>query len=174
MPATTGSLTHLDERGKARMVDVSGKAPTDRVARASARLVLAPPAAARLGAGELGGGDALAMAKAAGILAAKQTPSLVPLCHRILLGEVRVELAVEADGVTIEASVEARDRTGVEIEALTACTVAALSLFEACKAADPLARVEDAVVLEKAGGASGSWRRRGDGSVEHVPAGQAE
>lgn len=169
MPAQTGALTHLDERGRARMVDVTGKASTDRVARARARLVLAPPVAGRLARGELGGGEALVLAKAAGMLAAKSTPRLVPLCHQILLGGVALELSVDEGGVTIEAATVAHDRTGVEIEALTACLVAALSLYEACREEDPLAHIEEAVVLEKAGGASGSWRRRADGSVDHVP-----
>ncbi len=169
MPARTGALTHLDERGRARMVDVTAKGTTDRVARARARLVLAPAVAGRLRRGELGGGEALVLAKAAGMLAAKSTPRLVPLCHQILLDGVQLELAVDEGGVTIEATTVARDRTGVEIEALTACLVAALSLFEACRGEDPLARIEDAVVLEKSGGASGSWRRRDDGSVDHVP-----
>lgn len=169
MPARTGELTHLDERGRARMVDVTAKASTDRVARAQARLVLAPAVADRLAGGELGGGEALVLAKAAGMLAAKSTPRLVPLCHQILLDGVQLELAVDGGGVTIEATTVAHDRTGVEIEALTACLVAALSLFEACRGEDPLARIEDAVVLEKAGGASGSWRRRDDGSVDHLP-----
>lgn len=170
MPATTGRLTHLDERGRARMVDVTGKASTDRVARARARLVLSPATADRLRRGEVGGGEALVLAKAAGMLAAKATPRLVPLCHQLLLDGVALELAVDDGGVTIEAATVAHDRTGVEIEALTACTVAALSLFEACRDDDPLARIDEVVVVEKAGGASGSWQRRDDGTVEHRPA----
>lgn len=172
MPEETGELTHLDGRGKARMVDVSNKAPTDRRARARARLVLAPATAERLASGKIGDGEALVLAKAAGMLAAKGTPSLVPLCHRILLDEVHLDLRVEEDGVEIAASVATHDRTGVEIEALTACLVAALSLFEACKSEDPTARIEDAVVVDKAGGRSGTWHRREDGSIEHSPAGE--
>lgn len=174
MPATTGPLTHLDERGRARMVDVSGKASTDRVARAQARLVLDPATAVRLRHGTIGGGEAPVLAKAAGMLAAKATPGLVPLCHRILLDGVAVELSLENDGVGIVAEVRTHDRTGVEIEALTACLVTALSLFEAVKGDDPYARIEDAVVLEKAGGASGTWRRRADGSVDHLPGGDEQ
>ena len=172
MPAETGGLTHVDGRGKARMVDVSRKAPTDRHARARARLVLDPATAERLASGKIGDGEALVLAKAAGMLAAKATPRLVPLCHRILLDEVDLDLVVERDGVAIEATVATRDRTGVELEALAACLVAALSLFEACKAEDPGARIDGAVVLDKAGGRSGSWHRRDDGTVEHVAAGE--
>ncbi len=172
MPSRTGSLTHLDERGRARMVDVTAKGSTDRVARARARVVLAPGTAERLRRGALGGGEALVLAKAAGMLGAKATPRLVPLCHQVLLGGADLQLEVDETGVTIEATTVAHDRTGVEIEALTACMVAALSLFEACRDDDPMARIEDVVVLEKAGGASGSWRRGADGTVDHVPTGE--
>lgn len=169
MAGQAGELTHLDERGKARMVDVTGKRPTDRQARARCRLVLEAATVARLERGEIGEGEALVVAKATGMLAAKATPSLVPLCHRILLDGIDLALRLDRDGVEIEAAVTAHDRTGVEIEALTACTFAALSLFEACRAEDPTARIEEVVVLEKAGGRSGSWRRRADGSVDHEP-----
>lgn len=167
--STGNGLTHLDGRGQARMVDVTGKEPTRREARARCRLALAPDTADRLRSGDLGGGDALSMAKVAGMFAAKRTSSLVPLCHTILLDDVRVELTVGPAQVDIEATVTAWDRTGVEIEALGACLVAALTLYDVCRHEDRTATIEDAVVLEKSGGRSGSWHRLQDGSIDHRP-----
>jgi cyclic pyranopterin monophosphate synthase len=154
-----GRLTHLDEAGHARMVDVSGKDVTAREARASGRVRLSAAAIAALRAGQVPKGDALAVARIAGIQGAKRTPDLVPLCHPIAVHSVTVDLAVEDDAVTIEATVRTADRTGVEMEALTSVTVAALALIDMVKAIDPAAVISDVRVEEKTGGKTGVWRR---------------
>ena len=153
------------------MVDVSGKAATKRRAVASCEVHMAPATAAAIVAGTLAHPDVLATARVAGVMAAKQTPALVPLCHKILLGDVTVDFVVGEDRVEVEARTEARDRTGVEIEALTACLVAALTLYDQCKSVDRTMRIEAATLQEKSGGRSGSWERRPDGTVVHRPAG---
>jgi cyclic pyranopterin phosphate synthase len=160
-PATgdAGRLTHLDEAGHARMVDVSGKDVTVREARASGRVLLSPTAVAALRAGEVPKGDALGVARIAGIQGAKRTPDLVPLCHPIALHSVTVDLEVLDGAVSITAVVRTADRTGVEMEALTAVTVAALALIDMMKAIDPAAVISDVRVDEKTGGKTGSWRR---------------
>ncbi len=155
------ALTHLDAAGNARMVDVSGKDVTAREARASGRVLLSPLAVAALRAGELPKGDALAVARIAGIQGAKRTPDLVPLCHPIALHSVTVELDVQDDGVRILAVTRTADRTGVEMEALTSVTVAALALIDMVKAVDPAAVITDVRVEEKRGGKTGIWRRDG-------------
>ncbi len=168
-----GRLTHLDARGNARMVDVSAKAVTARRAVATCTLSMAPDTAAALVAGKLPkGDDVLAMARVAGVMAAKATPQLIPLCHKVLLGDVAVDFAVDEGEVRIEARVTARDRTGVEMEALSACLAAALTLYEACKSGDRTMVIGDLTLLEKSGGRSGSWRREGDGTVSHDPSGR--
>lgn len=168
-----GRLTHLDARGNARMVDVSGKAVTARRAVATCTLQMAPDTAAALVAGKLPkGDDVLAIARVAGVMAAKATPQLIPLCHRVLLGDVGIDFAVDEGAVRVEARVSARDRTGVEMEALNACVAAALTLYEACKSADRSLVIGDITLLEKSGGRSGSWRRESDGSVSHDPLGR--
>jgi cyclic pyranopterin monophosphate synthase len=154
-----GRLTHLDEAGHARMVDVSGKDVTAREARASGRVRLSAAAIAALRAGQVPKGDALAVARIAGIQGAKRTPDLVPLCHPIAVHSVTVDLAVEDDAVTIEATVRTADRTGVEMEALTSVAVAALALIDMVKAIDPAAVISDVRVEEKTGGKTGVWRR---------------
>jgi cyclic pyranopterin phosphate synthase len=154
-----GRLTHIDESGHARMVDVSGKDVTAREARASGRVRLSDAAIAALRAGQVPKGDALAVARIAGIQGAKRTPDLVPLCHPIAVHSVTVDLAVEDDAVTIEATVRTADRTGVEMEALTSVTVAALALIDMVKAIDPAAVISDVRVEEKTGGKTGVWRR---------------
>ena len=154
-----GRLTHLDESGHARMVDVSGKDVTAREARASGRVLLSAPAIAALRAGQVPKGDALAVARIAGIQGAKRTPDLVPLCHPIAIHSVTVDLDVGDDAVTIEATVRTADRTGVEMEALTSVTVAALALIDMVKAIDPAAVISDVRVEEKTGGKTGAWRR---------------
>jgi cyclic pyranopterin phosphate synthase len=141
------------------MVDVSGKDVTARSARASGRVLLSAAAVAALRAGNLPKGDALAVARIAGIQGAKRTPDLIPLCHPIGLHSVAVELTVADDGVDITASVRTADRTGVEMEALTAVSVAALALFDMIKAVDPAAIVTDVQVDEKLGGKTGEWHR---------------
>ncbi len=162
---------HLDARGHARMVDVTGKATTGRRALARGRVALAPAAAARF-ADTPGLKDALAEARTAALFAAKATSDLLPLCHPIRIGEVTVDFELRPDGVEIAASIEAADRTGVEMEALTACVVAALTLLAHCSLHDLTASIEDVAVWEKSGGRSGTWQRRNDGAVDHAPAQQ--
>lgn len=152
-------LTHLDEAGKARMVDVSAKDVTARTARASGRVLLSAEAVAALRSGQVPKGDALAVARIAGIQGAKKTPDLIPLCHPIGLHGVTVDLAVRDDGVDITATTKTADRTGVEMEALTSVSVAALALIDMVKAIDPAAVITDVRVDEKAGGKTGAWQR---------------
>jgi cyclic pyranopterin phosphate synthase len=154
-----GRLTHIDESGHARMVDVSGKDVTAREARASGRVLLSGAAIAAIREGQVPKGDALAVARIAGIQGAKRTPDLVPLCHPIAVHSVTVDLDVRDDAVTIEATVRTADRTGVEMEALTSVTVAALALIDMVKAVDPAAVISDVRVEEKSGGKTGVWRR---------------
>lgn len=152
-------LTHLDESGHARMVDVSAKQVSAREARASGRVLLSAAAIAALRAGKVPKGDAIAVARIAGIQAAKRTPDLVPLCHPIAIHGVTVDLQVNDDAVGITATVRTADRTGVEMEALTCVTVAALALIDMVKAVDPAAVISDVRVEEKTGGKTGTWRR---------------
>ena len=154
-----GRLTHVDESGHARMVDVSAKDVTVREARASGRVLLSADAIAALRAGQVPKGDALAVARIAGIQAAKRTPDLVPLCHPIAIHAVTVDLQVGDGAVEIVATVRTADRTGVEMEALTSVTVAALALIDMVKAIDPAAVISDVRVDEKTGGKTGPWRR---------------
>jgi len=153
------SLTHIDESGQARMVDVSGKDVTARTATASGRVLLSPAAVAALRDGSVPKGDALAVARIAGIQGAKRTPELIPLCHPIGLHSVAVDLEVHDDGVQISATTRTADRTGVEMEALTAVAVAGLALIDMIKAIDPAAVISDVRVEEKTGGKTGGWRR---------------
>jgi cyclic pyranopterin phosphate synthase len=157
--APSGRLTHIDEAGHARMVDVSAKDVSVRQARATGRVLLSQAAVAALRAGEVPKGDALGVARIAGIQGAKRTPDLIPLCHPIALHGVTVDLEVAADGVAITATVRTADRTGVEMEALTAVSVAGLALIDMVKAIDPAAVITDVRVEEKTGGKTGTWRR---------------
>jgi cyclic pyranopterin phosphate synthase len=141
------------------MVDVSGKEVSARSARASGRVLLSAEAIAALRAGRVPKGDALAVARIAGIQGAKRTPDLVPLCHPIALHSVTVDLEVQDDGVLIVAETRTADRTGVEMEALTSVAVAALALIDMVKAVDPAAVISDVRVEEKTGGKTGLWRR---------------
>ena len=152
-------LTHVDATGAARMVDVAEKAVTVRSARASGRLVTTPQVVALLRGSGVPKGDALAVARIAGIQAAKRTPDLVPLCHPIAIHGVSVDLEVVDDGVTIEARVRTADRTGVEMEALTCVAAAGLTLVDMVKAVDRGAYLTDLRVEEKTGGRSGTWTR---------------
>jgi cyclic pyranopterin phosphate synthase len=152
-------LTHVTESGAARMVDVSGKDVTVRSATASGRVLVSPTVVELLRGGGVPKGDALAVARIAGIQAAKRTPDLVPLCHPIAIHGVDVDLRVEDDAVAIEATVRTADRTGVEMEALTAVSVAGLALIDMVKAVDPAAQIVQVRVEMKSGGASGEWRR---------------
>jgi cyclic pyranopterin monophosphate synthase len=155
----TDRLTHVDETGAARMVDVSGKDVTPRSARASGRVKLSSAAVGALRGGGVPKGDALAVARIAGIAGAKRTPDLIPLCHPIALHSVTVDLEVDDSGVSIVATARTADRTGVEMEALTAVAVAALALVDMVKSIDPEAVISGIKVEEKAGGKSGPWRR---------------
>jgi cyclic pyranopterin monophosphate synthase len=152
-------LTHVDASGEARMVDVSAKEVSARSATATGRLRTTPQVVRALRENSLAKGDALATARIAGIMAAKRTPDLVPLCHPIAISGVKVELAVTDEGVDISARVKTADRTGVEMEALTAVAVAGLTLVDMVKALDPAAEITDVHVEEKLGGKTGEWRR---------------
>jgi len=158
LPAGAG-FTHLDTEGRARMVDVSDKDETDRVAVAGARIVMRPETLERIRAGDVAKGDVLAVARLAGIMAAKRTAELIPLCHPLALTSVKVELecAPERSAVEITATCRLRGRTGVEMEALTAASVAALTVYDMCKAVDRGMVVTDLRLLRKSGGKSGNW-----------------
>ncbi|WP_372503873.1 cyclic pyranopterin monophosphate synthase MoaC [Actinomadura rupiterrae] len=160
MGSEFAGFSHLNDAGAARMVDVSAKSVTMRTATATGFVRLSPECVAALRVGEVPKGDALSVARIAGIMGAKRTPDLVPLCHPIALHGVEVELAVEDGGVAIEAVVRTADRTGVEMEALTSVSVAALSLIDMVKAIDPAAVITDVRVEEKTGGKTGLWQRK--------------
>jgi cyclic pyranopterin monophosphate synthase len=153
------SLTHLDSAGHARMVDISGKDVTARTATATGTVLLSPAAVSALRSGNVPKGDALAVARIAAIQGAKRTPDLIPLCHPIGLHSVAVDLDVLDHGVGISVTARTADRTGVEMEALTAVTVGGLALIDMIKAIDPAAVITDVRVEEKTGGKTGTWRR---------------
>ncbi|MEV6342031.1 cyclic pyranopterin monophosphate synthase MoaC [Actinoplanes sp. NPDC051851] len=161
MPEET-HLTHVDETGAARMVDVSAKAVSDRRAIAAGVVRTTPEVIALLHADELPKGDALAVARLAGIMGAKRTPDLIPLCHPIGLHGVRVELELTGSTVEITATTKTADRTGVEMEALTAVATAGLAMVDMIKAVDPAASIEAVRVLRKEGGKTGLWVRPAD------------
>jgi cyclic pyranopterin phosphate synthase len=152
-------LTHVDESGAARMVDVSDKSVTHRVAVATGRVLTTPEVVGLLRGEGVPKGDALAVARIAGIMGAKRTPDLVPLCHPLALSGVTVDLSVADDAVEIVARVRTTDRTGVEMEALTAVSVAALTVVDMVKAVDKGAVITDVRVESKTGGRSGEWTR---------------
>lgn len=152
-------LTHVDESGAARMVDVSGKAVTARTATASGRVLVSPEVVALLRGDGVPKGDALAVARIAGIMGAKRTPDLVPLCHPLAISGVTVDLTLTDEAVEIVATVRTTDRTGVEMEALTAVSVAALTVVDMVKAVDKGAVITDVRVEAKTGGKSGDWSR---------------
>ena len=152
-------LTHLDETGAARMVDVSGKEVTTREAVAAGRVLVSPDVVALLRGAGVPKGDALAVARLAGIMGAKQTSTLIPLCHPLALSSVTVDLEVADDAVELTATVRTTDRTGVEMEALTAVSVAALTVVDMVKAVDKAATITDIRVESKSGGRSGEWQR---------------
>jgi cyclic pyranopterin monophosphate synthase len=154
-------LTHVDESGAARMVDVSGKDVTVRTATASGRVLVSDEVVGLLRGRGVPKGDALAVARIAGIQAAKRTPDLVPLCHPIAIHGVEVDLRVDDTAVLITATVRTADRTGVEMEALTCVAVAGLALVDMVKAVDRAATITDVRVEHKSGGRSGEWRRAG-------------
>ena len=152
-------FSHLDEAGNARMVDLSGKDVTARTASASGRVDLSAECVALLRSGGVPKGDVLAVARVAGIMGAKKTPELVPLCHPLALSSVEVDLIVDDAGVAVTATVRTTDRTGVEMEALTAVSVACLTVVDMTKAVDRAAVIRDVQVDTKSGGRSGSWAR---------------
>lgn len=156
---TVSELTHLDESGAARMVDVSAKDSTVRVARAQGRFLTTPEVIELLRRDGLPKGDALAVARIAGIAGAKRTPDLVPLCHPVALHGVTVDLDVRDDSIVIDVSTRTADRTGVEMEALTAVVAAGLALYDMVKAVDRGAQLTDVRLLAKDGGRSGEWTR---------------
>ena len=155
------AFTHLDADGKAQMVDVGGKASTERVARAQARVFMSAETLAMIDEGSHKKGDVLSVARIAGIQAAKQCSHLVPLCHPLMLTSVTVDLALDAESscVTIEATCRLSGQTGVEMEALTAASVSALTVYDMCKAVDKEMVINDVTLLEKSGGRSGHYTR---------------
>ena len=155
-------LSHLNAAGEASMVDVSGKAVTTRVARAEGFVAMQPETLALIRSGGHAKGDVLATARIAGIMAAKRCAELIPLCHPLMLSRVQVEFAVREDGVRIQAECKLDGKTGVEMEALTAVSVAALTLFDMCKAVDPGMEIGAIRVLSKDGGKTGRWERSSD------------
>jgi len=155
----TANLTHVDESGAARMVDVSAKPSTARLAVAAGRVRTTTEVIDLLRRDGLPKGDALAVARIAGIMGAKRTPDLIPLCHPIALHGVTVDLALDADTVEITVTARTADRTGVEMEALTAVATAGLALVDMVKAVDPAAVIDDIRVLRKEGGKTGDWTR---------------
>ncbi|WP_031514295.1 cyclic pyranopterin monophosphate synthase MoaC [Streptomyces sp. NRRL F-5123] len=159
MSSARHHLTHLDEAGSARMVDVSAKDVTSRTARATGRVLVGPEVVRLLRGAGVPKGDAIATARIAGIMGAKRTPDLIPLCHPLAVSGVTVDLVVADDAVEITAAVKTTDRTGVEMEALTAVSVAALTVVDMVKAVDKSAVITDVRVEEKTGGKSGDWHR---------------
>jgi cyclic pyranopterin phosphate synthase len=152
-------LTHLDPLGKARMVDVTPKEPTHRRALARCKVFMQPETTAKVASNAVTKGDVLGAARIAGIQAAKQTANMIPLCHPLLVGSVYVNFNLGDDHVEVEAQVETVDRTGVEMEALTACAVAALTIYDMCKSSDRGMSIGELALWEKTGGRNGSWRR---------------
>jgi len=152
-------LTHVDETGAARMVDVTGKDVTARVATATGRVLVSAEVVGLLRGAGVPKGDTLAVARLAGIMGAKQTPALIPLCHPLAISGVTVDLTVTDDSVDIAATVRTTDRTGVEMEALTAVAVAGLTVVDMVKAVDKAAVITDIRVETKTGGTSGDWQR---------------
>jgi len=152
-------LTHINDKGEAHMVDVSDREETIRTATASGKVLLSKEVLALIADGTAPKGDVLATARIAGILGAKKTPELIPLCHPLAISSISVDLTVETDGVAIVAKVKIADRTGVEMEALTAVSVAGLTIIDMIKALDPFATITNVQVIEKDGGRNGHWQR---------------
>jgi cyclic pyranopterin phosphate synthase len=151
-------LTHLDEQGNARMVDIGAKSPTGRVAIASGRIRMSPRALAAIRDGDVPKGDVLATARIAGIMAAKKTADLIPLCHPLALDAVTVDFALEADAVLVTATASLTGKTGVEMEAMGATSIALLTIYDMAKALDKGMVIDGVRLIEKRGGKSGTWR----------------
>ena len=156
-------FTHLDSDGRARMVDVTPKEPSHRRAIARGRVNMTPETASAVAQGAIKKGDVLAVARVAGIQAAKKTSDLLPLCHPLMVGAVTVNFEINDASIEIEAAVDTFDRTGVEMEALTACSVAALTIYDMCKSMDRSMVIDAVTLWEKTGGRSGTYRRSDDG-----------
>lgn len=156
---TPRGLTHLDPLGRARMVDSTPKEATHRRALARAKVNMAADTTAAIASNAITKGDVLGAARIAGIQAAKQTASLIPLCHPLLVGSVYVNFTIGDDHVEVEAQAETVDRTGVEMEALMACTIAALTIYDMCKSMDRTMSIDEVMLREKTGGRLGNWRR---------------
>ena len=153
------SLTHIDPLGRARMVDVTPKDPTHRRAVARCTVRMEPETVNLVASNAMSKGDVLAVARVAGIQAAKQTSSLIPLCHPLLVGSVFVNFTLGDDTIEVEAQVDCLDRTGVEMEAMTACAVAGLTIYDMCKSVDRAMVIGELTLWEKTGGRSGTYRR---------------
>jgi cyclic pyranopterin phosphate synthase len=153
------SFTHLDPQGRAHMVDVTPKEPTHRRAVARCRVSMSPATAQAIAEGAVSKGDVLAVARVAGIQASKRTAEMIPLCHPLMIGAVSVSFDIGEDAILVEAVVETVERTGVEMEALHACSVAALTIYDMCKSADRAMVIGDLALWEKTGGRSGTYRR---------------
>jgi cyclic pyranopterin phosphate synthase len=156
---TDRGLTHVDPLGRARMVDVTPKEPSHRRALARCKVTMQPDTTSKVASNAMTKGDVLGAARIAGIQAAKRTADLIPLCHPLLVGSVYVNFTIGDDHVGVETQVETVDRTGVEMEALTACAVAALTIYDMCKSTDRSMTIGDLALWEKSGGRSGTWRR---------------
>lgn len=152
-------LSHTNDKGEANMVDTSGKEVTTRIATASGKVTMKSEVLSAIANGQTPKGDVLATARIAGIMGAKKTSELIPLCHPIALNKVEIELNVEVDGVSIFATAKTTDRTGVEMEALTAVSITGLTLIDMIKALDPHASITNIQVESKSGGKTGDWRR---------------
>jgi len=152
-------LSHINEQGEAHMVDVSNREVSTRTATASGKVLLSKAVLNQIADGTTPKGDVLATARVAGIMGAKKTPELIPLCHPISISSVNVDVKVESDGIAISATVKIADRTGVEMEALTAVSITALTIIDMVKALDPSATITDVRVDEKDGGRNGHWKR---------------
>ena len=163
------TFSHLDPLGRARMVDVTPKEPTHRKAVARCEVYMRPETTVAIANREVKKGDVLAVARVAGIQAAKRTSDMIPLCHPLLVGAVTVNFEIGDDHVAIEAQVDTVDRTGVEMEALHACSVAALTIYDMCKSADRGMVIGDLALWEKQGGRSGLYRRHDVTDVEDAP-----
>jgi len=153
------AFSHLDPMGRARMVDVTPKDPTHRRAVARCKVFMAAETTAAIANREVNKGDVLAVARVAGIQAAKRTSDVIPLCHPLLVGSVHINFEIGDEHIEVEAQVETVDRTGVEMEALTACAISALTVYDMCKSMDRGMVISDIALWEKTGGKSGTYRR---------------
>lgn len=154
--------TFLDPLGRVRMGEASAKEPVHRRAVARCKVRMLPDTADKIASGSITKGDVLAVARVAGIQAAKQTANFLPLCHLVLVQSIFVNFRLEENFVEVESQIDTVDRTGVEMEALTACTMAALTIYDMCKSVDRTMEISDVALWEKSGGSSGSWRRSSD------------